>query len=179
MMKLHISGCKIRIFFDILRNQLEKKCNLSQFLIIQPIAQEQREGEKWLLLGGEIGRTMERRTYKCGMTNLGQEWLFFDGSMTFLGQDWLCGDGWYDHFMPRLVMRGWWHDQFMPRKVMRWLRHTDFVHGLVMRLSKNDQFVPGMVMPWFATWPIRAQNGHAAMGGTTLSAVRMLAPIVA
>ena len=41
-MKLHISGCKIRIFFDIVRKQLEKKCNLSCIFKIQPIARRQK-----------------------------------------------------------------------------------------------------------------------------------------
>ena len=43
---------------------------------IQPIAQRQRD----ILL--KIIR---------GITNLGQERVFFGGSMTNLGQDWVCG----------------------------------------------------------------------------------------
>ena len=47
-MKLHISGCKIRIFLDIMRKHQEKMRVGVHFFIIQPIAQEQSEGEKWL-----------------------------------------------------------------------------------------------------------------------------------
>ena len=54
-------------------------------------------GQNWLCYDG-IKYSVGRRDacYDGGITNLGQNWLFFCRSMTFLGQDWLCSD-WIEH----------------------------------------------------------------------------------
>ncbi len=94
------------------------------------------------------------------ITNLGQDWSYYDwmeyfvdrdnatydDGMTILGQNWTYDENGNVHSWPGLVMRGSENDHSWPSLVMRQNGNDYFEQGLVMALSVNDLFMPRLVM---------------------------------